>query len=282
MRGSRLNRQTSTALLAIWLASDAFAQTYTVKTFAGGGLPVNIPAVSASIPNPDGIAVDAAGNVLIAVSSFDAVLRLDAKTGLLTLVAGNGTRGFSGDGGPAIEAQLNAPRDLAIDNSGNIYVADSNNCRIRKISNGTITTVAGADTGTSFCRFGGDNGPATSAFLSARAVAVDNAGVLYISDADSNRIRKVSGGVISTVAGVGDPVGDGIGDNGPATNAYLNFPGKVAFDAAGSMYIPSFLPHPKGFERHDHHRRGNRSLWGVRRRWASHQRGFECHRRRNR
>jgi uncharacterized protein (TIGR03437 family) len=223
-------RRFSAANLAFAVSCCAFGQTYTIQTFAGGGLPVNIPGTSASLGLPSSVAVDRAGNVFFAVQN--AVLRWDATTGFLTLVAGNGTPGFSGDNGPAASAQLYAPQGVALDAAGNLYIADSVNLRIRKVSNGVITTVAGNGTpGDS-----GDNGPATSAqLLEPYGVAVDAAGNLYIADSVNDRIRKVLNGVITTVAGNGTRGYSG--DGGAATSAQLNQPQGVAVDAAGNLYI---------------------------------------------
>jgi uncharacterized protein (TIGR03437 family) len=190
---------------------------------------VNIPGTSASLSSLNNVAVDGAGNVLF-TDRHHAVLRLDAKTGVLTLVAGNGTPGYSGDNGPATSAQLNNPRGVAVDAAGNLYIADQQNNRIRKVSNGVISTVAGNGTPD----FGGDNGPATSAQLSfPDGVAVDSAGNLYIADGGV-RIREVSNGVITTVAGNG--VHGYGGDNGPATSAQVVTTG-VAVDSTGNLYI---------------------------------------------
>ena len=211
---------------------SAWGQTYTISTFAGGGLPVNIPGTSASLGYdvPQSIAADRAGNVFFA--DQNTVLRLDATTGVLTLVAGNGTPGFSGDNGPATSAQLANPEGLAVDSAGNLFIADAYNYRIRKVSNGVITTVAGNGTP----GFSGDNGPATSAQLDpGSGLAVDSAGNLFIAEFHNQRIRKVSGGMISTVAGNGTPGFSG--DNGPATSAQLFGPAAVAVDSAGNLYI---------------------------------------------
>ena len=104
-----------------------FGQSYTISTFAGGGLlPVNIPGTSASLGSVNGVAVDTAGNLFMTVSdAYNAVLRLDAGTGVLTLIAGNGLAGFSGDGGPATEAQMNYPFGIAVDSAGDLYIADT-------------------------------------------------------------------------------------------------------------------------------------------------------------
>jgi DNA-binding beta-propeller fold protein YncE len=116
------------ALAVSWLASG---QTYTKSTVAGGGLPVNLPGISASL-SPGHVAADPAGNLFFVVRKT--VLRLDATTGILTQAAGNGTTGFSGDNGPATSAQLYFPAGVAVDSAGNLYIADTNNHRIRRLT----------------------------------------------------------------------------------------------------------------------------------------------------
>jgi uncharacterized protein (TIGR03437 family) len=165
--------------------------------------------------------VDSAGNLYIADTNNTCVRKV--SNGVITTVAGGGSA--TGDNVPATSAFLYAPQGVAVDSAGNLYIADG---RIRKVSNGVITTVAGG--GTNF----GDNVPATSAALSApQGVAVDLAGNLYIADTRNNRVRKVSNGVINTVAGGGSV----FGDNGPATSAQLNSPMGIAVDAAGNVYF---------------------------------------------
>ena len=216
------------AAVNCWTASG---QTYTISTFAGGGLPVNIPGTAASI-SPQSVAVDSAGNVFFSDGVENVVLKLDAKTGVLALVAGNGTCGFSGDNGLATSAQLCRPAGIAVDSAGNLYIADTGNNCVRKVSNGVITTVAGNGN----YGFSGDNGPATSAQLYGPVgIAVDPAGNLYISDSGNDRIRKIANGMITTVAGNGSY---GFrGDNGPATSAQLYGPAGVAVDPTGNLYI---------------------------------------------
>ena len=285
-------RSASTILLAIATLiapATAAAQTYTISTLAGGALPVNIPgasaslfgpqstftidpsgnlffvdgntvlrldatsgiitliagngtagysgdngpAVSAQLHNPYGIALDAAGNLYIACF-YDNVVR-EVSNGVITTIVGTGAPGFSGDSGPAVSARLNAPYGIALDTNGNLYISDAGNSRIREVSGGVITTIAGTDTSGFF----GDNGPATGAELNApRSLALDSASNLYIADSGNNRIRKVAGGVIGTVAGTG--VAGFSGDNGPAVNAQLDVPCGLALDSAGNLYIAEY------------------------------------------
>jgi uncharacterized protein (TIGR03437 family) len=190
------------------------------------------PATSAQLGGPGGVAVDSSGNLYIVDGAYF-VIRKVSPSGIISTVAGNGTEGYSGDGGPATSAQLgNFLESVAADGEGNLYIADNGNLRVRKVSasGGIITTVAGNGT----FGYSGDGGPATSAQLkSAYGVAVDKAGNLYI--ADYLRLRKVSpGGTITTIAGNG--VYGQSGNGGPATGAGLAGPGDVAVDGAGNVY----------------------------------------------
>jgi len=154
--------------------------------------------------------------------------------GAIITVAGTGIAGFSGDGGPAIKAQLNWPRDMVVDAHGNLYVADTNNHRIRKVSaDGTIGTIVG----TGEPGYSGDGGPAASARLRApRDVEIAPDGTLYIADTGNHCIRKVTPeGIISTPAGAGGSGFDG--DNGPAEQAQLSWPQDVSVATDGSVYI---------------------------------------------
>lgn len=206
--------------------------------FAGSGVAGysgdNGAAASAELNGPAGIALDAAGDVYIADSGNNAVRMVSAATGVITTVAGTGTVGATGDGGLATQAELNGPASVAVDESGNLYIADTKNDRVREVAvaGGVITTIAG--TGTS--GYTGDGGPATSAELnSPQGVAADTSGDVYIADTDNSLVRKVSAGVITTVAGAGTP--GYAGDGGAATAAQLNAPSGVALDAAGDVYI---------------------------------------------
>jgi hypothetical protein len=194
-------------------------------------------ATSANLGGPTGVAVDTAGNIYVA--SSNRIRKVDVGTGIITTVAGNGTTGFSGDGGAATSASLNSTSDVAVDNAGNIYIADRNNYRIRKVAVGTgiITTVAGNGSG----GFSGDNGTATSAGFFPWGLAVDGNGNLYIADPSSSRIRLVvaENGIITTVAGNG--VGGFSGDGGSATSATLAAPMGVAVDSIGNLYIADYI-----------------------------------------
>ena len=200
------------------------------------------PAVAAQLYRPEGVAVDGAGNLYIADSSNNRIRKVDAGE-VISTVAGDGTYGYGGDGGPAVAAQLRGPSGVAVDGAGNLYIADEFNHRIRKVdAAGVISTVAGDGTrGYGFGGYGGDGGPATAAQLSSpEGVAADGAGNLYIADRFNHRIRKVdAGGVISTVAGDGTR-GYG-GDGGPAVAAQLRGPSGVAVDGAGNLYIADYF-----------------------------------------
>lgn len=190
-------------------------------------------AISASLSDVSAVVVDSSNNLYIADSS-NRKIRKVTPSGMISTIAGIGVEGFSGDGGPAINAMLGRPEALALDSAGNLYVADSTSQRVRKIDrNGIITTIAGNGVDA----YSGDGGQAASASLGFPiGVAVDAQGNVYIADGDNARIRKVTpGGIISTVAGNGH--GGYAGDGGLATNASINVPSDVAVDLAGNIYI---------------------------------------------
>src|SRR5580704_7336681 len=212
--------------LAMLSMSVGFGQSYTISTAAGAGW--DIPGLSANLSNLEGLAVDGAGNVFMALTTYSVVVRLDTK-GQLSLVAGNGIAGFSGDGGAAALAELSGPIAVVVDASGNVYIEDAGNNRIRMVANGVITTVAGGGMG--------DDGPATNAHLDFQFVppelALDSAGNVYFADySNLYRIRKLSNGVISTVAGGG--IADA--DNNPATSTFIA-PQGIAVDSSGNIYF---------------------------------------------
>ena len=223
-------------LLSLLCAGLAEAQVITTVAGTSYVVPVQgVPALKAPLGRVSGVAVDGAGNLYLA-DDIDNIVARVSPSGLLTVVAGNGHAGISGDGGPAITASLNAPLGVTLDSAGNLYIADTANNRVRKVAGGTITTVAGNGT----AAFSGDGGSATNASLNGpTGVAVDSAGVLYIADTGNIRIRKVSGGTISTVAGNGNAGFSG--DGGPATSASLSGPSSaphgLALDAAGNLYL---------------------------------------------
>jgi trimeric autotransporter adhesin len=205
-----------------------------ITTFAGNG---NTgfggdggPATNAAMFATEGLALDQGGNLFFA--DTDRIRKVDTN-GIITTVVG-GPFGYAGDGGPATNALLHEPSGVAMDRSGNLYIADSYNCRIRKVdTNGIITTVRGNGSR----GFSGDGGSATNASLNfPQDVAVDPLGNFYIADLSNQRIRKVdTQGFITTVAGNG--VAGFSGDGGPATNAHLNGTYGVTVSASGSLYI---------------------------------------------
>jgi sugar lactone lactonase YvrE len=198
-------------------------------TFSGDGG----AATSAELHGPSGVAVDSSGNIYIA-DTYNERIRKVSTSGIITTVAGNGTGGYSGDGGAATSAELYYPSGVAVDSSGNIYIADRNNDRIREVStSGIITTVAGNGT----WGYSGDSGAATSAELyGPSGVAVDSSGNIFFVEDGNNRVRKVSAsGIITTVAGNG--TGGYSGDGGVATSAELYTPYGVAVDSSGNIYI---------------------------------------------
>ncbi len=190
-------------------------------------------ATAARLAAPAGVTTDDSGNVYFTDLNNHVVRKIDI-TGTITTIAGTGSAGFSGDGGPATAAQLFIPWGITVDRRGNIFVAEGGNNRIRKISaSGIISTVAGSGA----AGFSGDRGPATAAKLRFPiGVALDLAGNIYVSDVANNRVRKINtSGVITTVAGNGS--GGFSGDGGPALSAKLSSPESVTFDRMGNMYI---------------------------------------------
>ncbi len=198
-----------------------------------GAAQTAVQATTVEAATPEAVAYDLAGNLYIALRNAHVIRRIDTF-GFITTVAGTGQQGFGGDGGAATGALLDSPDGLAVDASGTLYISDSHNHRVRKVTNGIITTIAG----TGVPGFSGDSGNATAAQLDLpTALSIDTSGSLYVADTDNHRIRKISAGVITTVAGSGEQ-GFG-GDGQAAVAALLDSPAGVAVDPSrpGRFYI---------------------------------------------
>jgi sugar lactone lactonase YvrE len=224
-----------------------------INTVAGGGSGClgqtdsfgdGCASTSAELNYPFGVAVDSSGNIYIADTANNVIRKVTASTGDISTVAGNGTSGYTGNGGSATSAELASPEGVAVDSSGNIYIADISNHVIRKVtaSTGYISTVAGSGT----AGYNGDGGPATSARLSPSAyLTVDSSGNIYVTDTNSSVVREVvaSSGYIYTVAGGGSPGGACTGavnywdDGCVATQAILAEPEGIVTDSSGNLYI---------------------------------------------
>lgn len=228
------------------------AETGVITTVAGNGSELDSGdgglAINAGIALPAGIAVDKADNLYF-TNGADRVRKVEAASGIITTIAGRGGSYHSGDGGPAVLAQLDQPSDVAVDDEGNIYIAARGEHRIRKISatTGVITTVAGASPGADSGimsiwvyqgGFSGEGGPATDALLDGpEYIALDKAGNLYISDTFNYRVRRVDAitGCITTIAGTG--VRDFSGDGGLALRAEITTPSGITVDSADRIYF---------------------------------------------
>ena len=200
------------------------------------------PANGVMLNYPYGVTEDSSGNIYVADTDNSMVREEVKSSALVNFFAGNGTAGYSGDGGTALTARINYSRGVAEDSSGNLYIADTNNCLVRKVtSGGTISTVAGLVVSSNpRCGYSGDGGPATSAELSSpNGVAVDTKNNLYIADYNNQVVRKVSSGTITTIAGIGGISGYS-GDGGPAANALLSYPSAVAVDPSGNVFIADY------------------------------------------
>lgn len=220
-------------------------ETGIITTIAGTGVEGNGdseddgdggPAVNARLARPRELARDAAGSLHFVELNSNRLRKIEAHTGIIRTVTGGGAEGFSGDGGPAIEAEIARPHGIAIDGGGNIFIADFNNHRIRRIdaATGKIDTIAGDGT----AAFSGDDGPAVDAQVSFPANGdFDPAGNYLFCDAGNRRVRRIDAvtGIITTVVGNGEAAASG--DGGPATGASVFSPHAIAFDAFGNLYV---------------------------------------------
>ena len=218
--------------------------TGAISTIAGTGSAGyngdDIAATAAMLNQPSGLAIDNSGNLLIADQTNNRIRKINAITGTITTIAGNGTATFSGDGSVATAASIRGPVAVALDVYGNIYISDTRNQRIRKISiaTGIIKTIAGSSNSPSY---GGDGGAATAAlFSNPRGIAVDISGNVFITDRVNQRIRKVdaSTGIVTTIAGNGSTgfSGDGIA----ATSTTLTNPTSINIDDSGNIIVADF------------------------------------------
>lgn len=229
----------STGIITTVAGNGVGAGTATGGFSGDGGL-----ATQAELEIPNGVAVDSVGNLFISDMGNQRVREVDAASGIITTIAGNGTYGYSGNGGAATSAMMGNPQQLALDGSGNLYIAEQGESVVVKVnlSSGIITTVAGdgttgRDSGTANPTIVGDGGIATKAKLAQpQGVALDADGNIFIADSNNGRVRKVtvSTGIITTV--VGSKFGYS-GDGGPSNHARLHNPEGLFFDAAGNLYI---------------------------------------------
>lgn len=240
---NRYMKKLSIACGLLIASGSLFAQQYTLSTIAGTGTAGWSgdlgAALSAQFNDPIRVALDSAGNLYI-TDLGNSSIREVFTNGTVNSVTGNGSPGYSGDGGKAVGAGLSSPHDIAFDGSNNLYIADTGNSRVRIISNGVINTFAGTGVrGVEGANLG-DGGPALSAqFIEPTGVAVDKNGNVYIADIGNATVRKVApNGIISTFAGTGFLAFGGYsGEGGPATQALLGEPYSLTIDSAGNVYI---------------------------------------------
>jgi trimeric autotransporter adhesin len=237
-KSARMRTFYHSLLQAFLICASARAQNtvYSASTLAGQARPTGDGglATGALLNRPAGLCYDSAGNLYIADQEDFRVRKIDTS-GKITTIAGTGTYGYTGDGGPATSALIGTPQGLAVDTAGNLYISDSIANVVRMVTPaGIISTFAGNGT----AGYSGNNGPATSASLNGPdGLAVDAAGNLYIADTGNNRVRKVSGGIITLFAGSG--VDSLSASTGTAATLPLSTPAGLMFDSAGNLYVSS-------------------------------------------
>ena len=208
----------------------------TITTVAGSGMTGyngdNIPATTAMLDKPIGILVDHQGNIYFSDAFNHRVRKVDTA-GTITTIAGNGNTVYNGDNIAAVSAAINDPHFLALDDSGNLFIAEYDGHRIRKVNaSGIISTIAGTGIG----GYSGEGGQATAASINMPFGIVVDSGSIIFSDAQEDVVRRVdASGIITTIAG--SPLATALGDGGPATAAMLNGPTGLTLDAAGNLYI---------------------------------------------
>lgn len=229
-------------ILFLLLLLPVFVQSQTVETIVGNGIAGysgdNGLAIEAKINGPTSVRFDHFGYMYITDASNNVIRRVD-RSGIIITVAGNGIAGYIGDNGPATNAELYSPNDVAFDAQDNMYIADWGNEVIRKVTpSGTITTFAGGGSGGL-----GDGGSAINAELNdPLGLEFDSAGNLYFADNGNHRVRKLNtSGIISTVAGTG--IGGFSGDSGPADSAEVRLPEFINLSPSGDLYIPDAFNH---------------------------------------
>jgi len=237
-RKDALRRIPGVISILLALALPGIAQSQTISAVAGTGTSGfsgdGQSATLAKLTSPAHVALDSAGNLYIADTANHRIRKVSAGTGDISTVAGNGSLGFAGDDGAATSASLTFPEAVAVTPGGDLYISDTGNNRIRKVtaSTGIITTVVGSGV----VGFSGDGGPAISAALYyPSGIAVDAAGTIFFSDSFNHRVRTVAAvnGTISTLAGNG--IAAFSGDGGAPASASLYFPSGLLLDSGGSL-----------------------------------------------
>lgn len=233
MRKHLLNSLCTVATLLLQYVATA----QNITTIAGyGTIRRDTVAATSGFVKPTSVVADAAGNLFITDISHHIVRKVSAATGIMVTIAGTDTAGFSGDGGPATASLLNTPISVAVDAAGNVYICDAGNYRIRMINTaGTISTIAGNGSTT----YNGEGLAATAANMGPSSIAINTAGDIYFTDNYNERVRKISGGVVTTVAGAG--VSGFSGDGGSALLATMSYPESIALSVTGDVFFYDHL-----------------------------------------